>query len=169
MIGWHARPPQVEARDQNPFLAKPCIERHQIAEASNEQEGADHQHQRQCNLRDDQRAPQAKSFTAVCRSTASGLHRQTRGQTGCTHGRHKTEQQDRDHGKTGCKRKDPPIERQHDKNPVRVGRQKADQERAEPPGKQRAAAGADHRDEHALGEQLADNAAARRTNGQANG
>ena len=62
----HAGAAHVEVGDQDAVLAEAGVERHQIAQAAHEQQRADHQHQRQRDLRR-RPAPGAFRNARVCR------------------------------------------------------------------------------------------------------
>ena len=58
---------EIEHDDQQIALREAGIEGHQVAQAADEQQRADDQHQRQRHLRDHQHAPQPEAL-AACRS-----------------------------------------------------------------------------------------------------
>jgi len=128
---WHAGVPEIEVGDDKAFLLEPGIQRHQVAEAADEQQGADDQHERQRDLTDDQRAAHAETLAGVGGSAAAGLHRGAGCDAGGAQRGHQAEQQTGRGGEGRGKGEHPPVEGERDEDSVVLAGEKLHEKAAE--------------------------------------
>ena len=151
---------QVDAGHDDAVAVEARIDVDEILQAAREQERADEQHERERDLGDDERAPDADALAAGRQAAAADLEDAVRADPRRLQRGRKAEDHARADREGGGEPEHPPVEAEVEDHRL-VGRgDERHQGRAERAGQERAECRARPGEQQALGEQLPDDAAA---------
>ena len=157
----------VDPGHDDALAAEARIEGEEVLQAAREEERADEEHERERDLADHERAPQADALAAGGLAAAADLEDAVGADARRLQGRHEAEEHARGDRERGGEAQHAPVNAEIEDDALVGGLDEGHQRRAERAGQDRAAGRASPGEQETLGEQLPDDAARATRRGRA--